>query len=264
MIAIKTRTVGILTVAAIFGGIALSAALGLWRTTNAKEPVAIKSGEFAGMPNPSDIRGSYTWADVAAAFSIPAERLVAAFGGAGPDEKVNSLEARYAGKLPAESEIGTDSVRLFAALYTGLPHAAEADTVLPIEAVAILKAEGKAAAASIDAAAARAYGASSTEKSAEPAPAPATASRETPASAPAAAATSGVAAAPAEDRDPVAGSVTGKTTFGDLKAWGVDMDKVSEALGGLGPPAQAVKDYCSAKGLSFSEKKPELEALARE
>jgi hypothetical protein len=265
MIAIKTRTVGALTVAAIFGGIALSAALGLWKTTNTKEPIAIKSGEFAGMPNPSDIRGSYTWADVGAAFSIPVGSLIAAFGGSGPDEKVNSLEARYADKLPAGAELGTDSVRLFAALYAGLPHEAEADTVLPAQAIPVLRAEGKAAAALIDAAAARAYGAAPMVAAAA-APAPAQ-ELSVPSSAPAAPVAAvqkpaEPAAAPAQEHAPAAGSVTGKTTFGDLKDWGLDMDKVSEMLGGLGPAAQAVKDYCSAKGLTFSEIKPRLEALA--
>ena len=100
MIAIKTRVLGIASAAIVFGGIALSAALGLWKTTVSKEPARIESGEFAGMPNPSDIRGSYTWADVAKAFSIPEASVIAAFGGAGPDEKANSLESRYAGILP--------------------------------------------------------------------------------------------------------------------------------------------------------------------
>jgi hypothetical protein len=258
MIAIKTRVLGATVVGAIIGGIALSSALGLWKTTTTKEPVKIRSGEFAGMPNPSDIRGSYTWADVAKAFSIPEASAVAAFGGSGPDEKVNSLEARYADKLPAGAEIGTDSVRLFAALYAGLPFEAAADTILPKEAIAVLRAEGRADPSLIDAAAARAPGAAPAA-----AAAPAVAPAAPPASSKAVAAVpSASAPSPSDEHAPSVGSVTGKTTFNDLKTSGFDMEKVSELLGDLGPAAQAIKDYCSAKGLSFSEIKGKLEALA--
>jgi hypothetical protein len=274
MIAIKTRALGATVVAAVIGGIALSAALGLWKTANAKEPVKIKSGEFAGLPNPADIRGSYTWADVAKAFSIPEAGVVAAFGGSGADEKVNSLEARYAEKLPAGAEIGTDSVRLFAALYAGLPFEAAADTILPKEAIEVLRAGGRAESARIEAAAARALGAAPPTEAPKPAQQPSAAKAAPAPSPPAPSAAPQAAASPQAvgsekpgsaatvEHAPAAGAVTGKTTFGDLKSWGFDMGKVSELLGGEGPAAQAVKDYCSAKGLSFSEVKVKIEALA--
>lgn len=135
MIKVKTGVLALTVIAAIFGGIGLSSLLGLWKTTAGKEPVKIKTGEFAGLPNPSDVRGSYTWADVAKAFSIPEASLLKAFEATNPADKVNSLEAMYAGKLPAGMEIGTGSVRLFAALYAGLPYEAEEGTVLPASAI---------------------------------------------------------------------------------------------------------------------------------
>ncbi|MBL8967934.1 MAG: 4Fe-4S binding protein, partial [Spirochaetaceae bacterium] len=158
MIRIGTKALGLAVAATIFGGIALSAGLGLWKTQGSKDPAVIKSGEFAGLPSPSDIRGSYTWTDVGKAFGIPAPSLVRAFGAGSETEKANSLEAKYGEvALPPGTEIGTDSVRLFVALYTGLPHEPEADTILPMTAIEVLRAEAKGDRSRIEAAALKAY-----------------------------------------------------------------------------------------------------------
>lgn len=308
MIRIGTKALGLLVAGTIFGGIALSAALGLWKTQGSKEPAAIRSGEFAGLPSPSDIRGSYTWADVGKAFDIPPASLVLAFGAGSEAEKANSLEAKYGeAALPPGAEIGTDSVRLFVALYTGLPHEPEADTILPMAAIEVLRAEAKGDRALVEAAALRAYapgapapaaGSASAAAQAAPPASPAPASSAAPAAAakpatapaaptpnaPAAAAPASSAApaapvgaesAPAagaapkagtaaatEYHEPAAGSIVGKTTFGELEEWGFDMAAVEALLGGLGKPGESVRDYCSAKGLSFSEMKPRLQELA--
>src|SRR3989339_1394370 len=98
-------------------GIAGAAVLGFWQTTSTKQPVAIKEGEFAGLPNPADIRGSYTWADVAKVFNFDVKLAMEAFGATNEAEKVNTLEAIYgSANLPEGVEIGTDSVRLFVSL----------------------------------------------------------------------------------------------------------------------------------------------------
>jgi hypothetical protein len=260
MIKVKTSVVALSIVVFIFGGIGLSSLLGFWKTTASKEPIKIKAGEFAGLPNPSDVRGSYTWADVAKAFSIPEASLLKAFDAKSPEDKVNSLEALYSGKLPAGIEIGSGSARLFAALYTGLPYEADEGTVLPASAIPVLKAEGKAAAARIEEAAKKAFGA------AEPPPAPQAAPKSPPAQAPVAPATPATKtepkAAATETKAAVAGSITGKTTFNDLKSWGLDMEKVKEVLGELGPSNQSIRDFCSAKGIEFSDYKAKLQALA--
>jgi hypothetical protein len=296
MMVIRTRLVGIATAVILFGGIALGAAIGVWRTTSSKEPAKIQSGEYAGMPNPSDIRGSYTWADVAKAFSIPETSLLKAFGSEKADEKVNTLESRYAGVLPQGSEIGTDSVRLFTALYTGLPHTPNADTVLPISALPILRAEGKTKASILDEFEARAFR-PETQQKPTTTQAPSTAASRTDtttiktettkaktdtATSKTDAATSKTDAASAKpdtaadktqtaekdktaqtsDHVPTPGSVVGKTTFADLRSMGFDMAKVENILGGLGASGQTIKDYCTAKGLTFSEIKAKLEAIA--
>lgn len=107
----------------VFGGIAVSDALGLWVTESTKEPVKIASGEFKGLSDPNDIRGSYTFADIEKSFSVKVASLAEAFGIEGTDEekasyKCNGLEEKYAG---LSQEIGTDSVRLFVGLAAGLP-----------------------------------------------------------------------------------------------------------------------------------------------
>ncbi len=270
MIKLRTAPLALLVLAGMFGGIGISAAFGLWKTENTKQPAKIREGDFAGMPSPSDIRGSYTWDEVSKAFGLPVDRLLSAFGSSSGSDKVNSLEGRYAGKLPAGTEIGTDSVRLFVSLYTGLPHEPESDTILPDAAFPILRAEGRAERTAIEAAAARAPSAPAAPAAAKPssggaaqapAAAEAAAKPEPAAAQPKAEAPAASAAAPAEHA-PTPGAITGKTSFGDLESWGYDMAKVEALLGGRGPAAQAIKDYCAAKGLSFSELKAKLQELA--
>ena len=263
MTRIKTTALGLAIVAAMFGGIAISMAAGYWKTESTKEPVKIKEGEFAGLPNPADVRGSYTWDDVAKAFAIPVEKVLEAFGATDPAQKANSLEAKYAGTLPEGVEIGTGSVRLFAALYTGLPYEADEGTVLPASAITVLRADGKADKARIDEAAAKAI--SVTPAAPAPsAPAAAAAPAKAAPAAPAVPAAPAPAPAPAaQEHTPATGTIVGKTTFGDLAGWGYDMKKVEAILGGLGPSSQSIRDFCEAKGIEFSTVKTSLGELAK-
>src|SRR3989339_1493284 len=67
-------------IATILGGVVLLMALGSWQTESEKIPVKFSTGEFAGMANPGDIRGSYSFADVEKNFPVTADTLAAAFG----------------------------------------------------------------------------------------------------------------------------------------------------------------------------------------
>ncbi len=117
---VKTWVLAVVSVAVFFGGIALASGLGYWKTTTEKVPVAISSGEYAGQADPMDIRGSYTFADIAKSFDLPIDQLGAAFGVENPDSfKCKDLESLY-GDLEG-IEIGTASVRYFVALYVGIP-----------------------------------------------------------------------------------------------------------------------------------------------
>ena len=126
---IRSLPLAIIVLVVFFGGIALSATFNLWKTESTKTPAKIQKGEFSGENDPSDIRGSYSFADIEKAFNIPVAVLAKAFGVPYIEDpagfKAKNLEELY-GELAAEDkEIGTDAVRLFAALYTGLPHTPE-------------------------------------------------------------------------------------------------------------------------------------------
>jgi hypothetical protein len=55
--------------------------------------------------------------------------------------------------------------------------------------------------------------------------------------------------------------VKGKTTFGELLAWGVPQEIIEGIIGASMPdPAMILKDYASANGMSFETLKPALQA----
>ena len=123
----------------LFGGILFSNTMGWWQTESTKEAATFTEGDFAGLPNPADIRGSYTFGDVEKNFGVPAATLAQAFGVSSDDPSafgVKDLETIYADQ---EYEIGTASVRFFVALYTGLPYEVVGDIYLPKRAVEMLK-----------------------------------------------------------------------------------------------------------------------------
>lgn len=285
MITIKARTLAVATLAAILGGVGISMAAGWWKTTSTKIPARFAAGEYAGTANPADIRGSYTWRDIEAAFAVPAELAARAFSPAAaalkPEGKVNELEAAYALSVPDGREIGTDSVRLFVALYLGLPYEPEEGTALPAGAIEALLALPGADPSALTAyslepiAAARAPvadgspfaqpAAANAKPAATPTTPTATASAAT--AAPTATPTATPGAGPASgDSDATheapAFTVTGKTTFGELYLWGLDKASVKGAVGfEPGPVSQSVRDAVSAAGGSFAEVKAALQAL---
>ncbi|PKL09173.1 MAG: hypothetical protein CVV51_05155 [Spirochaetae bacterium HGW-Spirochaetae-7] len=243
MIRIKTMPMAIIAVAAMLGGVAIAKSVGYYETTSSKNPVKFKTGEVAGLPNPADIRGSYTWMDIEKAFGVPGVEAAVAFSSPGnaldPADRVSTLEKIYAGILPAGLEIGTGAVRLYVALYTGLPFKAEEGSVLPPGALAIL-----AARPGIDAASLKRY--------------------EIPVSAPAG--STPVVAAPATGTGSGTSSsgrvVVGKTTFGDLYGWGLTETQVEATTGFKpGPRTQSVRDAATAAGIEFSTFKTALQAL---
>lgn len=251
-------------------GIAGASLLGVWKTTSNKEPAKIAAGEYAGMPSPSDIRGSYSWSDVARAFNFDASLILRAFGATNPEEKINTLESIYGDAgLPAGSEIGTDSVRLFVSLLTGLPLAPETDTILPVSAIDVLKNEGKADSALIEAAAARAFVPArpvdlSDSVAAITTPAPSKIpTQETAVVSTAPSTTTTVkSGSTSEEHTTTPGTVTGRTTFKDLKEWGLSEDKIKSATEGkIGPDDVAVKDWAAANELTFSDLKTKLQEL---
>jgi hypothetical protein len=227
----------------LFGGIVISAALGAWQTESTKVAATFTEGEFAGLPNPADIRGSYTFGDVEKNFKVPAAILAQAF--ALPPETdaaafaTKELESIYA---DLGTEIGTSSVRLFVALYTGLPFDLSTDIYLPAPAVDILKSLGTLTPEQVTYIDAHSVSLD-----------------------PAAAATSQAESTPEAEKTPEAAAtdrtVKGKTTFQEILDWGVPKEVIEQIIGGPLPATSlTVKDYCTAQGLNFETIKPALQA----
>lgn len=247
---LKSIPLAIAVFVIFFGGIAFTSAMNWWQTESSKIPARYSDGEASGQYNPADIRGSYTFGDINKNFGVPLTDLQAAFRLPADEDaaavKVNSLETLYAG-LPVE--MGTGSVRLFTAFYLGLPYdlASNAETYLFTEAATVLTASGKMTPDQAEFLKTHTLSADGTV----PAPG-APAVTETPAAAPAAEATEHTAPA---------GTITGKTTFGDLMAMGLSADVIQSVIGEPVPDAATVvKDYAAAKGLEFSTLKADLQS----
>lgn len=230
-----------LTVGVFVIGIGATMAFNLWRTESSKVPRTISSGEFAGEYDPGDIRGSYSFADIAAAFEVSTQALSEAFavdGATAAEFRCNELEDRY-GVLEDGGEIGTDSVRWFVALYTGMPYEPEESTRLPRSAMPVLRdripeaQRDSVQQALVDL----------PDGSAAPASVPEPVHTE-------------------EDADR---SVRGRTTFQDLYDWGLSQARVGAILGiDPGASGMTVRDFAVANELSFSEIKKALQTAVDE
>jgi hypothetical protein len=228
----------------LFGGISFSSVMGWWATESTKVPVTFTEGEFAGQANPVDIRGSYTFGDIANSFDVSPVILAEAFGVTTDDPAsfaVKELEAIY---LESGYEIGTASVRLFVAYYAGLPFDTAGEEIYLLKAATeILRTKGNLTPEQ------NAYLEAYTVDLGGSVP-PAVA---TPPTTPAAEATPSTTS---EDF-----TVKGRTTFGDLITWGVSKDTIEGIISVPMPdPAMKVKDFASANGLDFETIKLALQA----
>ena len=233
---LTSKPLAVIILVVLFGGILFSSAMGWWQTESSKEAATFTEGEFAGLPNPADIRGSYTFGDVENNFGVPAETLAKAFGA--PPEidpsafKAKDLETLYADQ---EFEIGTASIRLFVALYTGLPYNLAEDIYLPRRAVEMLKSQ-----------------ATLTDEQISYLDTHAVVLDNMPASAPQAESPAGEDTHTEADADERI--IKGKTTFKDLLDWGVSQETIEGILGGPMPnPLTNVKSHCDAQGLYFGD-----------
>ena len=259
---LRSRAIAAIVLIIIFGGILVTTAMGYWQTESSKVPATYTEGEFAGQANPADIRGSYSFDDVANNFGIPMEDLAAAFRLDAPNPgaiQLKELETIYA---DSEFEIGTGSVRVFTAFYKGLPFdlTSETNYLLP-EAVEILKAKADLSPEQI------AYLDTHTlvpQIAASTLPAPAAEVTQAIQATPAAQVTpTQVAKATEEGHTPIAGQITGQTKFQDLLDWSVATADIETALGEALPSnlQTLVKDWATSKGVAFSELKTKLQAL---
>jgi len=266
---LTSKPLAALVVVILFGGIFFSSAMGWWQTESTKEAAKITSGEFAGQANPADIRGSYTFGDVEKNFGVPPTVLAEAFGVKDSNPAtfaVKGLEEMYS---TSGQEVGTASVRLFVALYKGLPYDLSTDIYLPESAVDMLRARNltseqaaylaKHTVPNLDAAPANAPGTLQTTPQAQATQAPSAQSTPQATQAPSAQPTPKVETLATSSTDR---SVKGTTTFVDLLGWGVSQVTIEKVLGTSMPAAQVtkIKDYCTEKGLNFETIRPALQA----
>ncbi len=244
---LTSKPLGLIVIAAVFGGIAFSTWMGWWQTESTKVPVKFSEGESSGSYNPADIRGSYTFGDVSELFDIPLSDLQQAFllpdgdiAGIG----VKELEEMYAEAAASGTEIGTGSVRLFAAYYRGLPFETS-EEYLPAPAVRILKELGNLSddrlaylenhVVSMEKLGVTSAGSnpeSNTETNPDTINSPVLEPQEH-----------------VENEDWV---IKGKTTFRDVLDWGVSQEAIESVLGQSMPsPLLTIKDFCLDQGLEF-------------
>lgn len=243
---IRIWMLGLIVLALIFGGIGISSATGAWQTKSNKIPATYTTGEFAGEYNPADIRGSYTFGEISESFHIPLNDLAVAFGVEGNSSiaefQCKELESMYVDET-AGTEVGTSSVRVFVALYKGLPIIlTDSDYLLPA-AVKILKEKAVLTAEQISFLDNHVFQQTTS----------------TPATTPAAS-TAAPSAEPTHSI--IIGSITGKTTFQQLLDWGLSELEIETVIKEKMPEKNlAVRDYASQKGIEFSPLKDQLQTL---
>jgi hypothetical protein len=242
---LSSKPLGLIVVVIVFGGILVSMALGAWNTESNKEAAKFSAGEFAGLANPADIRGSYTLADIEKNFGISPRILAEAFSIQSADPaafQVKQLETQYAG---SPVEIGTSSVRLFVAFYKNLPFDLTTDVYLPPAAVAFLKQMPLSAQQN-------AY-LESHAATEVPAGAPATIEPTAP-----------VIPTPTPGNVSVSQTekvVKGLTTFDELLSWGFPRQDLERILGFSLPTdlTMKIKDFASANNVDFETLKIDLQ-----
>jgi len=209
---------------------------------NSRVPAKYGSGKFTGEYNPADIRGSYNFGDISELFEIPLADLGTAFGLEAIENlayfKCSDLEVAYA-NLEEDVEIGTGSVKVFVALYTGLPIMLSDDEYLPQSAVDILKAEANLTEQQL-----AFLDTHSVDITGIQIDVSVTSSEES-----------------AEHEASTDKAIKGKTTFRELLDWGLSEEEI-EAVIGEEMPARDIKirDFAIQKGLDFGHIKAPLQA----
>jgi hypothetical protein len=222
----------------IFGTIFTTKALGLWQTTNTKIPATYQSGEFKGQYDPSDIRGSYSFGEISDLYHIPLDDLGNAFAIQSnfSSFQCKDLEGIYVSAKAAGKEVGTDSVSIFVALYKGLPIALTDTTYLPNTAEAILLKAGKMTEEQ------KAFLSSHLVTPEYPTE---NSTKQT------------------TNENP--SFIKGKTTFKEVLAIGVKKEAIEAVLGtSIEDTSAVIKDFCTQKGLEFSDVKAKIQKLIDE
>ncbi len=234
---VNAITAGLVLPILFIAGIFISSAVGYWKTESSKNPTKFTTGIFEGEADPADIRGSYSFSDLEKAFNIPVDTLAKAFGfsnSENPGEvKLKEFEETYG--IIGDFEIGTSSMKLFVALYKGLPYEPDEDTAIPQPGWNILNKEGATDKETLETYSERIVSLEGLEIFTETVE-HSEVSEET--------------------------TIKGKTLFSDLLDWGLSGEQIEEAMGMvMGAPGDSVRDFCSENGIGFSTVKEPLQEL---
>ena len=233
---ITAKPLAVFIFISIFGGILFSTWMNWWQTESSRVPAQFTEGDFIGQFNPSDIRGSYTFGDIESAFGIPLDLLAMAFV-LPVESDVASLEVKMLESIytAPDEEIGTTSIRLFVALYEGLPFEISEETYLPSQAVEILKLNGGLTPDQIEYIDSHSIWIDDSGP-AEP-----------------------VVEETVDQELSTDQLITGKTTFRDILDMGVSQSVIEGILGAEMPnPLLKIKDYCIENKLLFEKVKGAL------
>jgi hypothetical protein len=131
-------------------------------------------------------------------------------------------------------DIGTDSLKLFVALYTGIPYEPEVDTQLPSTAIEVLLAQGKLSADQLNLLEKRIFQVESSVEIVAPAPIIEATNEET--------------------------LIKGNTTFRNLLDWGLTQQDIEQIIGIAMPQETSnLRDFLVQQGLEFSVYRQKLQ-----
>lgn len=237
---INTLTMGIIILLLIFGGISSTLAMDLWSTTSDKTPAKIKEGYAAGSNNPADIRGSYTFSEVADAFGIDLGVLFEAFNISsdtdGNEIKTKDLENLY---KASEGEIGNESVQLFVALYKNLPIELDGTYITKNATKLILQENSELTEEQKNYIETHSVDLTRVSQTDE-------------------INSNNVS----DETDEIESIINGSSTFQNVLDAGITKEQIETVINSDMPPTnQTVKNYCVEKGLSFSEIKNKLNEI---
>lgn len=144
---LKAHSTLLIAALIVAAGVAATMFTGLWQTVGTRVPKKLEAAVEASPAgqaayDPADIRGSYTFGDITAYFGIPLTVLAEAFHV--PEGEAEAFQVKGLGTVwQGDVEIGTASVRMFAACYLGLPYTPAEEVWLPASAARLLAAQGK-------------------------------------------------------------------------------------------------------------------------
>jgi len=149
---LKPQTTIFVSTLFVLAGIAVTMATGLWQTesdgtprrlqTETVQNVQDQTGEQTALYDPADIRGSYTFGEISKLYGIPLSELARAFRLTDAEASGFQIKALKDRLADADQEVGTASVRMFAAYYLGLSYEPTEETWLTQSAADILEGHG--------------------------------------------------------------------------------------------------------------------------